>query len=255
MNNIFSKILSPLFIGVLGICILAIGGTSGQSGRFMFGGGALLIAAVIIALLNFGIINKKNAIYGSSALALVLIIVLSLMNVNTVNEDIQFAKEKSHRYSHVIQRLKDIRQAEMAYKKEYGVYTGSFDTLTAFLKFDSISVVKITGAIKDGLTEQQSIDSGYYSKDTTRVAAAVNVFDSKYLETRSVGMSLNLDSLRFVPFEGDNVFNLEAGEIRRNSVTVQVFECYDSKPFDPKDVMTVGSMTSPSTSGNWKEEK
>jgi len=35
-------------------------------------------------------------------------------------------------------------------------------------------------------------------------------------------------------------------------VKVPVFQATDSKPFDPRDPMQVGSMSDPKTNGNWE---
>ena len=54
----------------------------------------------------------------------------------------QFKVIKEQRYARIADRLKDIRTAQEAYKGVYGKYTGSFDTLINFIKYDSVKVVR-----------------------------------------------------------------------------------------------------------------
>jgi hypothetical protein len=81
-------------------------------------------------------------------------------------------------------------------------------------------------------------------------------FDKDYMSTRDNKYPLDINTLRYIPFTDNVEFSVAAGEITRLSgAKVQVFEIKDAAPFDPADVMTVGSMVDPTTSGNWKEEK
>ena len=77
----------------------------------------------------------------------------------------QFKVIKEQRYARIADRLKDIRTAQEAYKGVYGKYTGSFDTLINFIKYDSVKVVRSIGSLSDedlekGITEAQAIKEG-----------------------------------------------------------------------------------------------
>ena len=61
----------------------------------------------------------------------------------------QFKVIKEQRYARIADRLKDIRTAQEAYKGVYGKYTGSFDTLINFIKYDSVKVVRSIGSLSD----------------------------------------------------------------------------------------------------------
>jgi hypothetical protein len=51
----------------------------------------------------------------------------------SIYEPIQFEKVKKDRYQQVINKMKDIRDAQLAFKDVEGVYTSDFDSLTKFL--------------------------------------------------------------------------------------------------------------------------
>ena len=175
----------------------------------------------------------------------VLILVLAYFTYETIAKPIRFQQEKKVRYSAVIKRLKDIRKAETTYKSVYNVYTGSFDTLLNFLKNDSLRLIKKIGQIPDELldsiTEKQAVKMGMIVRDTLYIP----VHDS-------ILQKVDIDSLPYIPYTNGAKFKLQAGEIEVSQTKQQVFECKDSKPFDPSQVLKVGSMVEVSTSGNWE---
>ena len=63
-----------------------------------------------------------------------LIVFLAYETVQSIVEPIEFKKEQKKRYDETIQKLKDIRAAQGAYKEVNGDYTASFDTLIDFVK-------------------------------------------------------------------------------------------------------------------------
>ena len=254
MKETVSKFAPPIILSIVGITVLVLWQTNDQNQAFMFGGLSVLIIAIVSLLNSLDIITNKLGMLVTGVLGIISFGLVA-MNYNSINEPIQFLKEKERRYTHVIQRLKDIREAEIAYKKKYKTYTNSFDTLNTFLTTDSIYVVNKSPATNDTTTVAQAVEKGLYIMDTTIIPAIEKVYNKAYLETRSKGIKLNLDSLRFIPFTSEE-FELKTAEVERGSgIKVKVFQCKDSKPFDPRDVMQIGSLTEPTTAGNWKEEK
>ena len=128
-------------------------------------------------------------------------------------EPIDFTHEKEVRYNAAIARLKDIRTAQVAFRSENHHYTGSFDSLIAFVKNDSFRVVRQIGSLDDSA----AVAEGRVSRDTVSVC----VRDSLFKRAGFV-----LDSLCYVPFtNGREKFDLAAGELQTGSkVIVQVFE-------------------------------
>ena len=133
--------------------------------------------------------------------------------VTSIMEPIDFTHEKEVRYNAAIARLKDIRTAQVAFRSENHHYTGSFDSLIAFVKNDSFRVVRQIGSLDDSA----AVAEGRVSRDTVSVC----VRDSLFKRAGFV-----LDSLCCVPFtNGREKFDLAAGELQTGSkVIVQVFE-------------------------------
>ena len=128
----------------------------------------------------------------------------------SVQEPIRFNAEKERRYDATIQRLKDIRTAQVAFRSEYKRYTGSFDTLITFLKTDSFRVVRIIGDVDDSA----SVAAGSIIRETILVPVMDSLFRRGY----------PADSLKFVPFTSGVEFELGTNNISAGNVIVNVFE-------------------------------
>src|SRR5690554_2748470 len=59
-----------------------------------------------------------------------------------IQDPIEFENAKNARNRVTIERLKDIRKAQIAYRDVYGRFTGSWDTLIHFVKYDSLRNVR-----------------------------------------------------------------------------------------------------------------
>jgi hypothetical protein len=174
----------------------------------------------------------------------IAILVLSYIFYRNIAKPIEFQKERDYKYGFVIDRLKDIRTAQVAFKDVYGRYTGSFDTLIHFLKNDSLPVVRSIGSVPDTLTEKQALELKLITRDTIRIPVMDTIFKAIY----------PVDSIRYVPFT-QTEFKLAAGEVETGSkVKVKVFECSDAKPFDANKILKVGSLTEANNNaGNWEK--
>ena len=160
---------------------------------------------------------------------LIAIVVLSYLLWRSINKPIEFNRDKARREATTIQRLKDIRTVQLAYRSEYKTFTGDFDTLITFLKTDSFSVVRAVGSVPDSMIEElgrkkaelQALKDGLISRDTIRLSVKDSLFRAGYA----------IDSLRFVPFTSGHMFEMGAGQIVTGSkVKVRVFEA--KVPYD-----------------------
>ena len=128
----------------------------------------------------------------------------------SVQKPLRFNAEKERRYEATIQRLKDIRTAQVAFRSEYKKYTGSFDTLITFLKTDSFRVIRIVGDVDDSA----SVAAGRITRETILVPVMDSLFSRGY----------PVDSLKFVPFASGKIFELGINNISAGNVIVNVFE-------------------------------
>lgn len=141
----------------------------------------------------------------------VLAIILTYLVYSGIMKPINFEKERLARYEKVIDKLKDIRTAQVAYKSVYQKYTGSFDTLISFVKTDSFPVEFKEGSLDDSI----AVAKGLIKRYIQYVPVSDSIFPKGYF----------YDSLRYIPYTAGVQFDLKAGYIVTGSkVTVQVFE-------------------------------
>lgn len=160
-----------------------------------------------------------------------LIIFLGFQCYQSINTPLKFTEIKKQRYDKIIQRLKDIRTVQDAYKSVYGQYTASFDTLINFAKFDSVRMVRSIGSLSDeqieaGMTEGQAIKEGIILRDTVKVNALESMKE-KAKERKEIFLEdYTVENIRFVPFTNKkHEFKMGINTIYTDSgIAVPVFE-------------------------------
>ena len=92
------------------------------------------------------------------ALLLIPINILLIYFVyNSINSEVEFQKVAKVRISDNIQKLKDLRQVQIAYKKVNHTYANNFESLINFLENDSMPIIKSIGETPDTLTDAQAL--------------------------------------------------------------------------------------------------
>ncbi len=217
----------------------------------------------------------------------VLAIFLGWSVWTSVSSEIEFLDTKDRINSRVIQRLKDIREAQEAYAEFNGKYTSNFDTLIAWVKSPVVPITFRMGAFfLDSMPEEKYYELGYVLKrdevdsvadelgmnreefkelinrNKTAYKVVDTIFTSFYDENFAPDVRrtrklppVDLDSLPYSPYKGERWFirtgSVEKGGLRRPTILVQ-----DPTPFGrdkvKKDTLRFGSLDEPITDGNWK---
>jgi len=200
-------------------------------------------------------------------IALILIplnIILAYFVYNSINSEVEFQQVAKVRIAENVQKLKDLRQVQIAYKKVNNTYSNNFESLIDFLENDSMAIVKAIGETPDTLTDAQALELGIISRDTAYVLAKETVFDDAYLTSRNENFPLDLTELTNVPHSNKN-YSVDAGMVEKGKVVVQVFEISttygavftgldaENKSFELGNLLKVGSMDEASLNGNWGE--
>ena len=108
----------------------------------------------------------------------------------------RFKAIKEQRYDKIIQRLKDIRTAQDAFRSvSWQIYSEVSDSLIHFMKYDSVTIVRSIGTLTDeqleaGMTEAEAIKKGLIIREKIQVNALENTF----------GKSYPIDMIKYVPF-------------------------------------------------------
>ncbi|MFW6257316.1 MAG: hypothetical protein ACOC11_00905 [Prolixibacteraceae bacterium] len=111
-------------------------------------------------------------------------VVLAYFIYRGIERPIEFEEAKEERYLETIDRLKDIRKAQLAYKNVHGRFTGSWDTLINFVMNDSVRNVRKIGELTDsmieaGLTERKAMEQGLIIRDTVKESVLEAVFNNQ----------------------------------------------------------------------------
>lgn len=192
----------------------------------------------------------------------ILTIVFGLISVglawylyDRINASIDEADRIERMESAIINKLKMIREAEIAYKSVNGKYTSNWDSLIAFVDSGNFYIVERTEIV---ITLDYGADSTYVEIDTlgTRL-----VRDSLFSATKYPNFSLS--SFAYVPGIDPPVkFVAWADKITKAGVLVDVLEVFNPQPVNPardeeseyntRKPLRFGSRTSVTTAGNWE---
>ena len=185
---------------------------------------------------------------------------------DSINGPINFNKVKNIRYAEVINKLKLIRKAQIAYKDVKGIYSNNFDSLVKFIDEGIFTLI-------------EKRDSSYMEYDRTyRIDMLREVVVIDTLGYFPVKDSLFKDSDAYksfakVPVSGiEAEFEINADIVDKNGFQVPVFEVKVDKKIvlydQNKDLLKqenetvsvdgvngpsiiLGSLTEVSTNGNW----
>ena len=138
-------------------------------------------------------------------------IVLVYFIVSGISAPVRFEQAKKFRSEKAAERLKDIRDVQVAYKSQFGKFTNNFDTLILFYNKGMLKIVQQIGSMDDSVAVAQK-----------RVQRNVlNVPVREKVKLRTVGE--NADSLRYIPIVGGE-FEMETIVKRVSGVDVPLFE-------------------------------
>ncbi len=254
MNNLGKNIGDFIFPSLLiigGLTILFYSVFGGQNGLWILGGSLILMVGLFSVAMKLGMLSSmvQKVLF---FVFLPMAFVTAYFAYRSIQAPIEFNIEKQKRYAKVETKLKTIRDWQLAYKSVYRVYASDFDTLINFVNTDSFPVIRALGTVPDTLTEQQAVDMGLVTRDTMHVSVRDSLFKS--------GGDIN--KVRFIPPANTQLFKMESGLIDKGQVMVPVFEVVALNAhifegivpeyYDPQGDLRVGSMTEPSTSGNWE---
>ncbi len=185
----------------------------------------------------------------------IIIVVLVYFIYDSIMEPVRFRQEVANREARIIDRLRDIRQVQIAHRSRYQRFSGDLDSLVYFVKNDSLPVVRAIGSVPDTLTESEAVRLGIVERDTVW---------RKAVDSLLRRAPYPVDSLPYVPFSDGKRFSLKASKIERGLVELPVFEAstipehylFDLDEwrvyYTRTEGLRVGSLTEPSTDGNWE---
>ncbi|MFC4219081.1 hypothetical protein [Flagellimonas marina] len=232
----------------------------------------LILIVVLICLLTIGLVFLIDRFLPQKVKP-VLVILFGLLSIflgykiyQSVNAPIEFNKVRQERFSQVISKLKDIRDAQEAYKTVNGKYADNFNSLIQFIDTGNYT---ITTQRDSSFMRYDKVYQIELQQDTTIIdtLGQVKVKDSLF------GADDRYKSMMNVPFaQNDEKFEMKADIIDKSGYKAPVFEVKVKKNVvlydQPEDLLArenahqsveevngteikVGSLTDVSTNGNW----
>lgn len=179
-----------------------------------------------------------NGILKNIIIVLLLLVVAGLVYgiVKSIQQPVQFKKEKEAREVVAVQRLKDIRTLQVAYKSVTGRYTADFDSLALFFNTGNMDVIMQVGSKDDSLavanTEKLKKQNrkitpqemfALYKKGQNLVFSIKNSIPVKDTLFKHRD-DFNVDSLKYIPFSGRQKVEMDAIVKLVSGVNVPLFE-------------------------------
>jgi hypothetical protein len=231
----------------------------------------VIIAIVIVILLTIGLvwlIDKFVPKKFKPVLNIVLwalIIFLGYMTFMSVYGEIKFNKLKEKRYNVVIEKLKDIRDAELAHSTVTGQFTDNFDSLVKFIETAQFTITQR----RDSTVIDEELTKRYGGVTTTKAIVIIDTLGFVPVKDSLFKTDTRYKTMMNVPVgEPGAQFDLKAGILDG----IPVFEASVQKDVllydQDKNLVTrekevvsvegvngptlkVGSMDEVKTTGNW----
>ena len=232
----------------------------------------LILIVVLIFLVTIGLVFVIDK-FLPQKIKPFLVLLFGLLSIflgykiyQSVNAPIEFKKVRKERFSQVIDKLKDIRDSQEAYKVVNGKYANDFNSLVQFVDTASFT---ITQQRDSSFMRYDKIYQIELQQDTVVIDTLgfVKVKDSLFKNSDRYRNMMN------VPFGQNNeTFEMKADIIDKSGYKAAVFEAKVKKDVvlydQPDDLrarenahqsveevngteIKVGSLTDVSTNGNW----
>lgn len=221
-------------------------------------------------------------------LLLAVIAGLGYSVVRSIMKPVEFNKQKDHREKVAIQRLKDIRTLQVAYKSVNGKFVSTIDSLKNFYENGEMTILMQVGSKDDSLAMAHTEKVKRSLRGTKNMSLALEQlykagddqlvfsFESKVpvRDTLFLGREdFCADSLKYIPFSGGQLVEMEAITRQVSGVDVPLFEArmpykklllgldnqlrinLDSERRDQNkyEGLQVGSISAPNNNaGNWE---
>lgn len=198
-----------------------------------------------------------------------VIFFLGYLIFDAVYDPIQFNQIKERRYTKVIDRLEDIRAAQLAHQEVTGTFAKDFDKLVSFIDTAEFVLTQRRDSTVLDVEYQKS-----YGVDRQMDIVIIDTLGYASVKD-SLFKNNEYKEMMYVPIEGTNEkFEMDAGTVLKNENRISVFMARVDKSIvlhnQDKDLVAqekqvvsvdqvngpyiqVGSMEEVNTAGNWPE--
>lgn len=224
----------------------------------------IVLGIIVTGLLAYAIVNYiPRKLHWIVSILLIAIAIFLVYKINfEIAKPIKFNKEKKVRYAKVINKLKIIRDAEVAYKRVTGNYTADGETLISFIDTAQFALTQTKYVPKT-----VKLGGGITKEIEERVVDTVG-----YEEVKASFAGKDYKNMMQIPGT-EQKFNIEVGEVEKIvGLKAPVFEVKVDKALILKgldenlvkqekeaiggeevrgEYIRVGSLSDVSEDGNW----
>ncbi len=233
----------------------------------------VILGAILLTIALVKLVDKFLPLKFRPVLIIALWVLIGFLSYHTfmsVYAPIKFNKLKEQRYQVVIDRLKDIRDAQLAHKQVTGEFAGKFDALVKFIDTAQFTLTQR----RDSSVVDEELTKRYGGVETFKDTVIVDTLGYKSIKDSLFKGSDRYKKMMQVPVGQEGAeFELKAGFIQQNDISIPVFESLVKKQvvlFDQDqnlintenevissvvgvqgDAIRIGSMEEAQTTGNW----
>ena len=235
----------------------------------------VLIAVIVIIALTILIVKLIDKFVPKKvkpAILLVLWILIGYLGYATfmsVYGVIKFNKIKNERYAQVIEKLIDVRDAQLAHRTVTGQFANNWDNLVKFIDTAEFTITQR----KDSSVIDAELTRRYGGVETYKDILIIDTLGFVPVKDSLFGADPRYKTIMDMPVgEPGAKFELKAGTLEQNDLLIPVFEVRAPKKvilFDQDgnlianeeevvsvdgvngDAIIVGSMDEVNTNGNW----
>ena len=151
----------------------------------------------------------------------VVIVAFVYVIYKQISTPIRFENDLKSKSAQVIERIKDIRTAERAYKSKYQKFTADWDTLANFILNETLEMERKLVDEDDSVGLAMLKKQGKKNVEKFTVAVIDTIFSPKKLSKEDIM------NMRYIPTTNNQAqFILEAGQITTKSkIVIPVVEC------------------------------
>ncbi|MFT0714606.1 hypothetical protein [Flagellimonas lutimaris] len=232
----------------------------------------LILIVVLICLVTIGLVFLIDRFLPQKVKP-VLVILFGILSIylgykiyHSINAPIEFNKVRNERFAQVINKLKDIRDSQEAYKTVNGKYAGDFESLIKFIDTGNYTIT----------TQRDSSFMRYdraYQIDMQQDTIIIDTLGTVKVKDSLFGADDRYKTMMDVPYAQNNEkFEMKADIVDKSGYKAPVFEAKVKKNVvlydQPEDLVEkensyqsveevngteikVGSLTDVSTNGNW----
>ncbi len=152
-------------------------------------------------------------------LLVIIALVLSVLAFRSIMRPEKFKMVYNERHSEIKNRLITLRTAQQIYKLENKRFADNIDDLVEFVNNGSITIVKLSGSIPEGMSETEAFKKGFITKAESKYPAS-----KKILETDPNVKPANLKNFQFIPDTDGKKFTIQTNTIKSSTYEIDVYK-------------------------------